>query len=343
MTTVAPAPRPRANARTAVLVVVGVALSVAAAWVAIQGVDLAATAAIVGGADLAWLLGVVGIIGSQVLIRSIRWRMILPVQPGHTIAVRRIVPVYLVGYLANTVLPARLGEGVRAVLLARREGLPMPDTIGSVVLERLLDILTVAILGATAALALGAKGQTLIVALVGLAVAGAALVAVAIAARFLRRSHWGRLDRARAIVGGLLSGASPAGRAPVIARAIVLTVITWLLDAGIYWLVARSLGLDLTPVAAMIISTVAVLSTAIPAAPGYVGTFELAATGALRALGVDAETSLAVAIVTHAVVILTTAVGGTIAAVAIARDGLPVSDAAPAAPAPRQTSVRDPL
>jgi uncharacterized membrane protein YbhN (UPF0104 family) len=253
------------------------------------------------------------------------------------------VPVYLVGYLANTVLPARLGEGVRAVLLARREGLPMPDTIGSVVLERLLDILTVAILGATAAVALGARGQTLIVALVGLAVAVGALVVVAIAARFLRRSHWGRLERARTIVGGLLSGASPAGRAPVIARALALTVITWLLDAGIYWLVARSLGVDLAPVAAMIVSTVAVLSTAIPAAPGYVGTFELAASGALRALGVDVETALAVAIVAHAVVILTTAVGGTVAAVAIARDGLPAPDATPASPQARPASVRDPL
>jgi uncharacterized protein (TIRG00374 family) len=123
--------------------------------------------------------------------------MILPVRAGDPIAVRRIVPVYLVRLPANTVLPARLGEGVRAVLLARREGLPMPDTIGSVVLERLLDILTVALLGATAAVVLGARGQTLIVALVGLAVAVRALIVVAIAARLLRRSHWGRPSSGR--------------------------------------------------------------------------------------------------------------------------------------------------
>jgi uncharacterized membrane protein YbhN (UPF0104 family) len=334
--------RSRPSRRAAILVVLGVALSVAAAWIATQGVDLAATAAIVGRADPAWLVGAVGIIAGQVLIRSIRWRMILPALPGRVIAVRRIVPVYLVGYLANTVLPARLGEGVRAVLLARREGLPMADTIGSVVLERLLDILTLALLGAAAALALGARGQTLVVAIVGLVVAGGALVAVAVAARFLGRIRWGRLDRAREIVGALLSGASPGGRARVIARAIVLTVITWLLDAGIYWLVGRSLGLDLSPLAAMIVSTVAVLSTAIPAAPGYVGTFELAAAGALRALGVDAETALAVALVAHAVIILTTAVGGTAATIVIALGGRPVA-ATPPAPGSRPASARDPL
>ena len=99
----------------------------------------------------------------------------------------------------------------------------------------------------------------------------------------------------------------------------------------------------LAPVAAMIVSTVAVLSTAIPAAPGYVGTFELAASGALRALGVNDETALAVAIVAHAVVILATAVGGTVAAIVIARDGLPVADATPASPAARPASVRDAL
>jgi glycosyltransferase 2 family protein len=68
------------------------------------------------------------------------------------VPVRRIVPVLLIGYLGNAVLPARLGEPIRAHLLARREGLSSALVFGTAVLERIIDLATLAIIAFAAAL-----------------------------------------------------------------------------------------------------------------------------------------------------------------------------------------------
>ena len=59
-----------------------------------------------------------GVVAVQVALRSFRWSLLLPVRPeGRPIPARRLAPPLLVGYLGNTVLPARLGEAMRAVIV----------------------------------------------------------------------------------------------------------------------------------------------------------------------------------------------------------------------------------
>jgi uncharacterized membrane protein YbhN (UPF0104 family) len=325
----------RPMGRTGLLIGIGLFLSVGAAWLAIQGVDLDMTLEIIGRSDVVWLAVAVGVIACQVILRSIRWRLILPESAGGRVRVIRILPVMLVGYLANAVLPARLGEGVRAVLLARRESLSTAETVGSVVLERALDLLTLAILGSLAAVAIGLAGDSVIVVVIGLVVAAGAVALLAFAPRLVAGVRWRRLAGVRALLDRLLSGADITGRLPTIGAALVPTVASWLLDASIYWLVARSLGVDLSPLAAVVLSAVAVLSTAIPAAPGYVGTYELAAAGAARALGIDPATALAFALVAHALTVIPIGLAGAVAAIAMSRGGLQSS-----APG-RQTALND--
>ena len=84
--------------------------------------------------------------------------------------------------------------------------------------------------------------------------------------------------------------------------------------------VGRSLGLDLGVADAVLMGAVAVLATAIPAAPGYVGTFELAATSTAAALGVPRPEALALAVLVHVITVAPLALAG---AVAIASSGPP--------------------
>jgi uncharacterized membrane protein YbhN (UPF0104 family) len=60
----------------------------------------------------------------------------------------------------------------------------------------------------------------------------------------------------------------------------------------------------------MLVSAITVLGTAIPSAPGYVGTFELAASATARSLGVPPEEALAFALLVHALTVLPLAIGG---------------------------------
>ena len=73
---------------------------------------------------------------------------------------------------------------------------------------------------------------------------------------------------------------------------------------------AQSLGVDLSPAGAMFVAGITVLGTAIPSAPGYIGTFELAASAAARSLGVPPDQALAFALLVHALTVLPLALGG---------------------------------
>ena len=131
----------------------GCAISVAAVWLALRGVDLARMASLFGQLRLG-PLGLVGAaVAAQLWVRSVRWSCLLPRRDdGGAIPARRLVPVVLVGYLGNAVLPARLGDPIRAALVGRREGIPISTAFGSVVLERAIDTLTLAVIALPAAI-----------------------------------------------------------------------------------------------------------------------------------------------------------------------------------------------
>ena len=151
---------------------IGLAISIFSIWFVVRDVDLGAAWAIIRTANPAWLaLGLV-CLSADVLIRAVRWqRLILPIQRV------RYVPILgylLVGYLANNVLPARLGELVRSHYLGDRERISRASTLGTVVVERVVDIAVLVAIAALAILVLNVRGVVASAVLVGLAVTGAA-------------------------------------------------------------------------------------------------------------------------------------------------------------------------
>ena len=96
--------------------------------------------------------------------------------------------------------------------------------------------------------------------------------------------------------------------------AFALSIGTWLLDGSIYWLIGTSLGIELSFAGAMVISTITVLGTALPSAPGYLGVFELVAARVAQLLGVAPDQALAFAILAHAFTLVPLALGGAISA-----------------------------
>jgi len=93
-----------------------------------------------------------------------------------------------------------------------------------------------------------------------------------------------------------------------------------------FGMAAQAVGASISPVDALLIMAVTVLATAIPSAPAYVGTFELAAVTVATSLGVPADNALALAVLSHALGLLPTAIGGS-AALAYVGGGLRVLSA----------------
>jgi uncharacterized protein (TIRG00374 family) len=128
---------------------------------------------------------------------------------------------------------------------------------------------------------------------------------------------------------GFARGIDRPSRSGAIVVAAIVSAACWMLDATTFWLVAQSIGVPVSPAAALLIGAVTVLGTALPSAPGYVGTFELAAATTAQALGVVAAPALALAVLAHAMTVLPIAGAGAVSLVAMnARLGRLATDAA---------------
>jgi len=305
--------------RTVIAATAGVLLSTLAVAILINTVDTATTGRILATTNASLLLAAVGVLAVGVTIRIARWRLLLPTQhEGARVSVRRLAPPVLVGYLGNVILPARLGEGIRAASVWRREGIGLPEALGSVVVERVLDTAVIGLFGFLSAVWLDAP-IWLITGTALVAVVAVLLLAILISgigswvASHLAGvgARWPRIISA---ANRFLRGATVQDPFAVLG-AVALTSVAWLLEALTVWLAAASLSIPLDPAGAMAIAAVAVLSTVIPAAPGYVGTYELAASAAGTALGLPPETALALAVLVHAVILVPLTIAGLLATV----------------------------
>ncbi len=224
---------------------------------------------------------------------------------------------------------------MRAVIASRREGIGTTEALGSVLVERLVDIAMLAVVGFVAALIVAGPAWT--IQLLGVA-AGVGIVGMVVLLTVGLEPLLRLADRL-----GLGSARPSAISPPDSWRPSVgsrdegrcsprpaSASLAWLLDAGSFWLAAGAVGVDLPYLAAAVISGVSVLGTAVPSAPGYVGTFELAASGTAGALGVPGAQALALAVVVHVMTLVPLALAG---AVSLAAMGASLGEVAHAAEA----------
>ena len=231
-----------------------------------------------------------------------------------------MLPCLLVGYLANNVLPARLGELVRCHFLGDREDISRATVLGTVVVERVVDTAVVVAIAAVAILALNVRG--VLTDFLGVAIAVGALLAVglsvAIAAHRLpgatRIAGWfERWPGVGRVASRLRDGLAVAGRPKILLTALVLSIAAWSATLLGFVAAGRAVGLDMGIGEAALLSSAVALASAIPSGPAYLGTYELAAVKVGEALGLPADPTFALALLVHVSIVVLTSTGGAVA------------------------------
>ncbi|MFL5681202.1 MAG: lysylphosphatidylglycerol synthase transmembrane domain-containing protein [Chloroflexota bacterium] len=319
-----------ARRRPLLALAAGLLVSAAAIWILSASVDVAAASTVLAGARIERLLPVTAILALQFVVRTFRWsRLAVALRTDPPLPVARFAGPLAIGYLGNAVLPARLGEVLRAAVLGRAEGVPVAAVLGTVLVERIVDTLTLAALaGVVAAIVAPGwiAGLATFVAVAAVAVLIGLVTIGRAAARTIGAGTNPRLEPLSTIGGGAVRDvANAVDRIPhrALAVAVALSVVAWLCDGALFWTVSWSVGVDVAPATAFLVAAVTVLATAVPASPGYVGTFEAAAVGAGVALGIAPGNGLAIAVLAHACATIPLAGLGGIAAL---RLGLRRSD-----------------
>ena len=147
--------------------VLGIAISVVALALVFRTVDVPAAMDVLRTAQPQWIALLVAFVIGDILLRAVRWRVLL--SPVAAVPFGTMLASLLVGYLANNILPARLGEVVRSHDLGTRTGLSRPTILGTIVVERVVDTVVVVAIASIAILVLSVRGIVASAVLVGLA------------------------------------------------------------------------------------------------------------------------------------------------------------------------------
>jgi uncharacterized protein (TIRG00374 family) len=221
--------------------------------------------------------------------------------------------IVVVGYASNNVFPARLGELVRAGMLAERTGIPLSQSLTVTFIERLFDGMAILVLLLVATLALPQRPPWVWgVARVGSLVFGGAF-AVVLVAVFLPSvvlstasqlaSALGLQPKWRDRVLALASSITSAGavlRRPRDAVAVaVYSGAVWFFESLMFALLLPVFALPLHPSSAIIAMSVTNLGILVPSSPGFVGSFHFFCSQALVSQGVPAGTAMGYAILVH--------------------------------------------
>jgi uncharacterized membrane protein YbhN (UPF0104 family) len=155
----------------------GIVVSVVAVWILVQSVDIGAALEVLGTASPAWIAVMFLTTTVDIAARGARWRALLaPIAP---LPYRHVLGYTYIGYLANNVLPARLGELYRSHALGEGEHVSRPTVLGTVVVERVVDTVMVVAIASVAVLVLSVRGVMSSAVLLGLAFVALLVIAPA--------------------------------------------------------------------------------------------------------------------------------------------------------------------
>ena len=296
-----------------VRLLLGFAISAVFVAATVSRVDLVEVGAALQRVQLGGIALAIPLVFLELVLRALRWQRLLT--PLAEIPLRRSVAYLAIGYFANSMLPARLGDVARAYLAGRSFGVSRLGVLGTVVVERLADGLF--ILGLVAILGIAVAGGGSLANTAGWLVALAAVGGVALVATlaFIRSSGGGRLrERLRSLIDRVLRGADALRSPSTFAVVAGLTVVAFLPSVATFALIAGAAGIQLSIAQCALVMGGLALSTSIPAAPGSIGTYEFVGLTILTALGVGAESALAVVVLVHLVATLPVALAGLIVA-----------------------------
>jgi uncharacterized protein (TIRG00374 family) len=305
--------------RTLLRATLGIGISLIAIWILLRSVDIGAALDVLADANPAWI-GVLAVTAFiDVAARAARWRWLLI--PIKVVRYLRMLGYTFIGYLANNVLPARLGELVRSHAAGEGEGISRTTVLGTVVVERVVDTVIVVGLAAVAVVVLSVRGVMTSAVLLGAAFVALLVLGLGLAMALHRlpgadrvSAYMARWPRIVELARRLREGLAVAGRPGTLVGALAFSAVAWGASIGTALAAGQAVGVELTVAQATLMTAGVALVTIVPSGPGYVGTFELTAVSILTTFGIDPDSAFALALLVHAMILAVTSIGGVIAA-----------------------------
>ena len=302
---------------------IGVLASALFMYFAVRRLDFASLAEVWRSAHLLpWLpLAVASYLAGHV-VRGQRCRLL--VRREANIGLPTASNIVVVGYASNNVFPARLGEFVRAGMLAERTGMPIAQSLAITFIERVLDGLAILFLLVVTTLAGDAPGWTQDLVRVALLVFGGATLVmfagahspglIVSAASRLGNKLGARWHDRLVSLASAITNAGACLRDPKDAlKLAAYSLVVWTFEAGLFVAILPIFGLAISFKSGAMAMSVTNLGLLVPSSPGFIGPFHYFCSKTIAANGAPEAVALAYATVVHLAFYIPVTVWGAIA------------------------------
>lgn len=286
----------------------GTAIGAFCLWLALRKVELEEVVAALGDFDARYLAAAFLVSLMIQLLRAWRWQIELT--PLARLPYLLMWQVVSVAYMMINVLPFRLGEPVRPLLLSWKTGLAIPAIVGNWVFEKMMDTaVMVLIVHATLVMVdlppwahRASTGSLVLFSSLLVLVVGFWLHGESFYDRTLARLlPDGARAKVRAVLRTARDGLQILPDRRLVATVFAVTVALWLLPIFSSWLLIRAFDFDVPASAAFVVFVCIGLGTALPNPPGMFGVFQIASVYALGVYDVPRSEAVAYGIVLNAV------------------------------------------
>lgn len=300
--------------------VISLAIGLACLWLAARSADWRAVEAALDRFDLRWLVAAIAISLAIQLLRALRWQVEL--SPLAKLRFPMVWQVVAVAYMMINVLPFRMGEPVRPLLMSWRSGLPVSAIVGNWVFEKMMDTAAIVVFvhlalltadlphwAAHASQASLTAFAIMVAIVVGFWLRGERFFAATVG-RFLP-DH--ARSRALEILRSARSGLEILPNRSLVAVVFVITLVLWSLPVLSSYVLLRGFAFDVPASAALVVFVAISIGTALPPPPGMFGVMQIASVLALGLFDVPRSEALAYGILLNTVQFTTLVAQGLVA------------------------------
>ncbi|MBD3401667.1 flippase-like domain-containing protein [candidate division GN15 bacterium] len=299
-------------------VAVGIIISIVLLWVVFHKISLTELIGVLVRVNYWWLVPNVALVVLSLYQRAFRWRYML--DPIKRVPYPSLLASTCIGFMANNVLPLRLGEFVRAYSLSRQDPeISKSASLATIFVERMVfDLMALlAILGGVFAMStLPLTGTELGMSLeqgtylaVGVALVGLIFVlflamkpelAGSLLVRYLFFLPAGIKHRIQEVVLRFSRGLEFMTDQVAIFWVGSHTLLIWIVMGLSNYFVFLAFGFELSLAASFILLVIVSISILIPSSPGFVGVYHAGVAFTLKLYGVPTDQAGAFALVLHA-------------------------------------------
>ncbi len=286
---------------------IGIAISIVSVGLVVKGIEWDAFWTALQRADYWWLIPSLASLFVSVGFKVLKWQMLLA--PAGKTSRTNIFHSISIGYLVSDVLPGRLGEVASVYTESRLDSLSPVAVLATVVADRILDVVAVALLLAVALPSANlpswaVESGTLIGVAAVILLALCVVLAYPVGQKLFMRLLAGApsfpgktlvVKWAEELCVGLQGLRGPNAQL----RIALVTLAVWLMTVLMFYFGLLAFHIHAPVWAAVLALALTNLGMVVPSSPGYIGVFHYLVVLALEAFGVEREVALGYAIVVH--------------------------------------------